>query len=171
MQSRLPEKCDLFQLAERGSTISGTWPIAKMPRLLEMLASDSGEARAEMHFDKEGRTRYVRGHVTAEVEIICQRCMDVMTLLVETEFSLALIETEAQIDTLTDEFEPLVTEGLHYLPDVIEDELILAIPIVPRHESDCSDYMNVQKAELEEAMKKEEAEEKSNPFAVLKDML
>ena len=169
MQSRLPEKCDLYQLSEKGADISGTWPVAKMPRLLSMLGSESGEAHAEMHFAKSGRNRYIKGHVTAPVEIQCQRCMNLMTLQIEAEFSLGLVETEAQIDKLPEGFEPLITEGRHFLPDVIEDELILTIPIVPVHESECSDYMNTQKEE--QKANKVVEEEKPNPFAVLKDML
>jgi len=169
MQSRLPEKCDLYQLSEKGADIAGTWPVAKMPRLLSMLGSESGQAHAEMHFAKSGRNRYVKGHITAAVEIQCQRCMDIMTLQIDTEFSLGLVETEAQIDKLPEGFEPLITEGRHFLPDVIEDELILAVPIVPVHESECSDFMNTQKEE--QKVNQVVEEEKSNPFAVLKDML
>jgi len=169
MQSRLPEKCDLFQLCEKGADVSGTWPVAKMPRLLGMLGSDSGEAYAEMHFAKSGRNRYVKGHVSATIEIQCQRCMDLMTLQVETEFSLGLVETEAQIDKLPEGYEPLITEGRHFLPDVIEDEIILAVPIVPVHDSECSVFMNAQKEEQKTNEVVEQ--EKPNPFAVLKDML
>lgn len=169
MQSRLPEKCDLYQLSEKGAVVSGTWPIAKMPRLLTMLGSEFGDAHAEMHFAKSGRNRYVKGRVTAPVEIQCQRCMNLMTMQIEAEFSLGLVETEAQIDKLPEGFEPLITEGRHFLPDVIEDELILAIPIVPVHDSDCSDFMNMQKEEQKANLEVEEA--KPNPFAVLKDML
>ncbi len=169
MQSRLPEKCDLFQLAEKGATIKGTWPVSKMTRLLEMLGADSGEAYTEMSFAKSGRTRYVKGRVSAEVEIECQRCMSLMSFPIDAEFSLAIIETEAQIETLPEEFEPLITEGRHFLPDVIEDELILAIPFVLAHETECSDFINAQKEEQRANPPVEE--EKPNPFAALKDLL
>jgi len=169
MQSRLPEKCDLFQLAEKGATIEGTWPVSKMTRLLDMLGSDSGEAYAEMNFEKSGRTRFVKGRVSVEVEIECQRCMSLMSFPIDAEFSLALIETEAQIEALPEEFEPLVTEGRHFLPDVIEDELILAIPIVPVHDTECSDFMNAQKEE--QKVNEPIEDKKPNPFAVLKDIL
>lgn len=169
MQSRLPEKCDLYQLAEKGATVTGTWPIAKMPRLLGMLGSESGEATVELNFAKTGRTRYVKGTVSTEVEIQCQRCMGLMNYPINAEFSLGIIESEAQIDKLPEEFEPLITEGRHFLPDIIEDEIILAIPIVPTHDSDCSEFLKEQKIELEANPQVED--EKPNPFAVLKDML
>jgi len=122
-----------------------------------------------MNFEKSGRTRFVKGRVSAEVEIECQRCMNLMSYPIDAEFSLAIIETEAQIETLSEEFEPLITEGRHFLPDVIEDELILAIPIVPVHDAECSDFMIAQKEE--QKVNEPIEDKKPNPFAVLKDML
>ena len=171
MLSRLPEYCDLFQLAEKNATITGTWPVSKMPRLLGMLASDVGEATAELEFGKSGRTRFLRGKVLAEVTIQCQRCMQDMAYTLEAEFLLALLDDEIYIDKMPDQYEALITEGRHFLPDVIEDELILAVPIVANHESECSDFMNEQAIELEKLRKLEEEEKKkSNPFSVLKNL-
>jgi uncharacterized protein len=170
MQSRLPEFCDLYQLADRQATVTGSWPVANMARLVGMLATDKGEAKAELLFGKTGKTPYVKGKVSATVEVVCQRCLDIMSLDLNAEFKLGLIESEAKLELLPDDFEPLVTEGRHFLPDVIEDELILALPIVPTHAESCSEYMRNQQAELKTSEKIVE-DKKPNPFAVLKDLL
>ena len=109
--------------------------------------------------------------MSAEVSDQCQRCIEPMLLKLEVEFLLGLIDDEAYVDTLPDQYEALITEGRHFLPDVIEDELILAVPIVSNHDSECSGYMKEQKVELAEIQKlKQEEKKKSNPFAVLKDL-
>lgn len=170
MQSRLPEFCDLYQLADRQATVTGSWPVANMPRLIGMLAADAGEANAELVFGKTGKTPYLKGKVNATVQVVCQRCLEQMPIELQAEFLLGMIESEARIDLLPDDYEALITEGRHFLPDVIEDELILALPIVPTHEENCSEYMRKQQAE--QAMSEQvEQEQKPNPFAVLKDLL
>ena len=170
MQSRLPEFCDLFQLADKNAKISGSWPIAKLPRLVEVLASDSGDAVVEFEFGRSGRTRFLKGTITADVEMQCQRCLEPATVPLKAEFNLALLESETYIDRMPDEYEPLITEGRHFLPDVIEDELILVVPIVASHDSDCSNYMNSQVIEPV-VTQQEETGKKPNPFANLKDLL
>ncbi|MDH5518814.1 MAG: YceD family protein [Gammaproteobacteria bacterium] len=170
MQSRLPEYCDLYQLADKSATMSGYWPVAKMPRLLTMLAADGGEVKAELEFGRDGRIRFIKGIVSVDVEMQCQRCLDSTTVSLNTEFLLALVDNESQIGRLPEQYEALMTEGRHYLPDVIEDELILAVPIIATHDSDCSDYVKEFEAVPAEHQQ-EEAVKKPNPFAVLKDLL
>ena len=170
MQARLPEFCDLFQLADRHAVVSGQWPIAKLPRLVTMLGSDKGIVEAEFNFGKLGKTAYVKGRVSAEVELTCQRCVELMEYTLESEFALGLIDNEALVDRLPEEFEALLTEGRHFLPDVIEDELILAVPFVPAHDNSCSSYMIDQKEE-QKLQQVVEEEKKPNPFAALKDLM
>ena len=169
MQSRLPEYRNLIQLADRHATIEAGWPVSKMPRLLGMLSATTGDATAEMQFGKSGSLRYITGRVQATVEMTCQRCLQPMPLQLESEFKLALVASEAEAQLIPEEYEPLITEGEHYLPDIIEDELILAAPIVSSHAESCSDYLMQQASEQVSA---EDAEqERKNPFAVLKDLL
>ncbi|MDH5394150.1 MAG: YceD family protein [Gammaproteobacteria bacterium] len=150
--------------------MSGNWPIAKMPRLLTMLAADTGEAKAELEFGKKGRTRFIKGSVSVDVEMQCQRCLNPTTVGLKAEFLVALVENESQIEKLPEQFEALITEGRHFLPDVIEDELILAVPIVATHDSQCSDYVKAYEVVPEE-YQQEAVGKKPNPFAVLKDLL
>lgn len=170
MQSRLPEFCDLFQLADKSATMSGIWPIAKLPRLVALLSSDVGDAAVEFEFGKSGRTRFLKGTISADVEMQCQRCLDLATVSLNAEFSLALIEDELNSNKVPEEYDILVTEGRHFLPDVIEDELILVVPLVASHDYECSSYLNQQV--IEPVVKRQdEGGKKPNPFADLKDLL
>ena len=170
MQSRLPEFCDLFQLADKTATMSGSWPISKFPRLVEMLSSDNGEVVIDLEFGKSAHTRFLRGTVTADVEMQCQRCLDSTAVSLKSEFNLALVELEEHIARVPEQYDALITEGRHFLPDVIEDELILVVPIVASHDSNCSGYLNEQVIEPV-VQKQEKADKKPNPFANLKDLL
>ena len=102
----------------------------------------------------------------------CQRCMQPMSYTLQTQLNLALIKDDAQADALADEFEPLLLEAEEMnLPTVIEDELLLALPLVLVHEHDCSDFLQQQaQQQIEDAAKAAEQKVKSNPFAVLKDL-
>jgi uncharacterized metal-binding protein YceD (DUF177 family) len=57
------------------------------------------------------------------------------------------------------------------LADVIEDELLLALPLVTVHEQDCSIYLQQQvQRQKKDAAVAAEQKVKNNPFAVLKDL-
>lgn len=170
MQSRLPEYCDLYQLADKLAAMSGYWPVAKMPRLLTLLAADTGQVKADLEFGRQGRTRFIKGSVSADVEMQCQRCLETTSVSLKTEFLVALVEDESQIEKLPEQYEALITEGRHFLPDVIEDELILAVPIIATHDSNCSDYVKEYEV-VPGVSQQEETAKKPNPFAVLKDLL
>jgi len=52
---------------------------------------------------------------------------------------------------------------------MLEEELLLGLPLVPMHEFDCSDYLQQQLSDQQNEV--EVSEEKENPFSVLKDLL
>lgn len=162
---------DPVHLAVTGRRVSGVLQPAQMERLLSLLSSDNGEVRVEMEFgiDEQG-TRFATGHIDAEVEVVCQRCLEPVGLEVSTDFKLGIVTTDAAAENLSSDYEPLLVENTPMaLSDIIEDELILSIPVVAMHaEGDCS-------AEVQEVMTgseeiKETVEEKKSPFAVLKDL-
>ena len=63
----------------------------------------------------------------------------------------------------------LVDDENMSLPAVLEDEILLAMPLVAMHEYDCSDYLQKQKNRQQQDAEKKQ--EKENPFSVLKDLL
>lgn len=107
-----------------------------MERLCGLLADDTGEVTVRLDFgiDEEG-IRRVSGRLTAELRLVCQGCLEPMTYTVEASVSLAVVGNEAQAEQLPERYEPLMTEAQEplFLQDIVEDELILALPIVARH--------------------------------------
>ena len=171
MQPILPEQLDFVQAARKASKINGYWPIKRLERLAAMVLDDQGQIEAELEFDVQGRLRTVSGHVEAKLPVTCQRCMQAMTLELDSQFRLALISDESKAALLPEEFEPLILDEDNRvnIPVMLEDELLLAMPLVVLHETDCSDYLQAQKKR--QALEDEQGLKKDNPFSVLKDLL
>ena len=171
MQPILPEELDFVQAARKASKINGYWPISRLERLANMVLDDQANIEAELEFDVQGRLRTVCGSVKASLTVTCQRCMQPMTLNLDSQFKLAMVSDESRAGLLPEEFEPLMLDEDNRvnIPVMLEDELLLAIPLVALHETECSDYLQEQKDR--QASEEEQALKKENPFSVLKDLL
>lgn len=171
MQPKLPEQLDFVQAARKASKINGYWPISRLERLAAIVLDDQANIEAELEFDVQDRLRTVSGHVKATLIVTCQRCMQPMTLDLDTHFKLALVSDESRAGLLPEEFEPLMLDEDNRvnIPVMLEDELLLAVPLVALHDTECSDYLQEQK--IRQASEEEQALKKDSPFSVLKDLL
>lgn len=172
MQPLIPEFLDFVQKADHGAVIKGVWPLNRMSRFAAMLHHDGGVVEVDLQFGRHGKLRTLSGALSADLAVTCQRCLQAMQYPLQTRLSLALIKDDAQAESLPDEFEPLLLEAEDVnLPEVIEDELLLALPLVLVHEHDCSDFLQQQALrQKQDAAKAAEQKAKNNPFAVLKDL-
>jgi len=171
MQSILPEHLDVIQKAKFGAEIQGTWPVAKLERFSELLLENDGDLQAELKFRKLGHLRLIDGNISAELKVTCQRCIQPMDLSLNIDFKLGLICKEAQAEGIPEGYEPYLIEGdSENIPHMLEEELLLAMPLVAMHEHDCSDYLQQQKQRQQEEVNQQE-EERENPFSQLKDLL
>lgn len=117
-------------------------PVAAFRRLADWLHSDGGTIEATLAFgrDADGR-RVLHGELAGELEVVCQRCLTPFRLPIRRALEAVLVETEAEAGLLPEQLEAVVVgerRGLHTI-DLLEDELILALPLVPR----CGDFGNV----------------------------
>lgn len=133
---------DAFELAARRAKFSGTLPLAAFERLASMLESNDGGVTARLAFSRgeEGVVR-VTGECHAVLALVCQRCLAPFEQPVDAEFSMLLVDGEALIERLDggEEME-VVSDRIRPL-DLIEDELIMALPLVPVHPdiADCDE--------------------------------
>ncbi len=165
LDERLPVQIDPIRYAETRRELAGPLALAKMARLGEALYDDAGEVQVRLHFgiDEEG-FRYMRGTVSGELSLLCQRCMEPMAHHVELELSLAIVGNPTEAEALPSHYDPLmVGDQPLFLQDIIEDELLLALPIVPRHEEDCMVKVEQGSDETESG----EPGAGNNPFAEL----
>ena len=163
MSDQLPDTIKPQSLIDTGGHLSGYSVLADMERLSTMLASNDGIVEARLDFGKDHQgIRFIKGTLKAELLLTCQRCLETVPYPVDLVLSLALLASEDQVAGLPDEYDPLVldTQSLS-LTTLIEDELLLALPIVAMHpESECSNRMM---ADLDDA----HTADKPHPFAVL----
>ena len=131
---------DGFEFASAGAKQQGDWPLSDFPRLRDMLASDAGQVAYEVTGVRDERGRpSLRLRVSGTLMLRCQRCLEPMAFPVETDETLVLAANVAEIhaEPASSQTPDRVVAGKEMaLRELIEDELILAVPYAPRHE-DC----------------------------------
>ncbi len=135
MQNWLPDRIDPRVWLQRGGRLSGAVPVAGMARLGSLLAP-GGEVRAELALSQEAERAPLRldGHLQGHVTMVCQRCLGEVEVPVDVTLALDLVTTEAVARRVPEGREPWLMSGdLLALAELLEDELILAVPTVPRH--------------------------------------
>jgi len=170
MSERLPEWVDPWRLVQQRRVLEGDSPLERMTRLAEQAGPQRGRTRVLLEFlrDDEGHPR-VRGRLEADLTLTCQRCMEPLSLRLEVEPDLILVGDDVQAERMQAWGDPLIVPEHLFLRDLIEDELLLALPQVPRHEDEnvCRRHVGAwleQEPELP-------AEERQNPFAVLGELM
>ncbi len=151
-------------------TFEGVLPLASMPRLRDALEQPDGECRYRLEFDRGVLdVPYVEIHAQAELPLVCQRSLKRFLLPVNIVQRLGLVTRDEQEAELPEGYEMLMlgADGTMHPQDLIEDELILAIPVIPMDpSSDPVDLTWPRAAEHPVAAEMDEAPRK-NPFAVL----
>ena len=164
MLDRLPVLIDPVNFAERGKRLSGAIEISELTRLSDMLLDNSGVVEIDVSFDKEGRLSTIQGEIKANLIVECQSCLKQFVLPISRNFKLGLVSSLEQADRLASDCEPLILENEKIsLNELVEDELLLALPDFPRH-----DYQCVERGEVEPAVSDiDEQLTTNNPFSVL----
>lgn len=163
----LPATLDVRKAAARGVSVSGTLKPLNLQRFRPLLASDDGAVEAELTFSRDEENRHViHVAVEADVTVTCQRCLEPMSQHLISENLLAVMWTDEQAAHLPRHLDPLiVAEEACSLWELVEDELILAMPPFSYHDTeDCRESIAGFSAPVPEEVT---ALEKPNPFNVL----
>lgn len=133
MSITLPDRVDVARQVQARRIFEGVLPLAAMRRLGGGLASNAGDARYSVTFGKDGLgIHFLDLRVEAGLPLICQRTLEEFVHPVSIDQRLGLIADEADEASLPEGYEPLmVADGQLSIAEVIEDELILALPVVP----------------------------------------
>lgn len=114
-------------------SFAGVLPVAELPRLAAALADDHGEVAYRLDFE-HGVLAGPQLHVQlqAGLTLECQRSLERFVFPAAVDTHLGLLADERDADALPAGCEPLLLEAGRLSPrDVIADELILALPLVP----------------------------------------
>lgn len=165
MSGRLPIFINPVMYARRGLQIKGSLRLADMERLAERILDPKEDVEVQAEFGILDGRGYMKGRVTGTLYVECQRCLQPLRMDIAHEFKLGMIESEAEIPLLREDEEPLITSGDEMaLADIIEDELLLLLPMVPAHPAgECV-------ADAGRQTEQEDTGERENPFARLADL-
>lgn len=128
---------DALEFARAGASLRGSCAVAELGRLREVLYANSGTLEYELHGERDARDRpALRLRLRGALQLVCQRCLGAVELPLAVDASLVLAASQAEIDA-----EPLTADGPDRIVaskslavvELIEDELLLAVPYAPRH--------------------------------------
>jgi len=145
---------DVLAFCRGGEGLSGAWPLSRLERLATSLEAASA-ADAMVTWSAQGSLRPVTGgqpeiwlHLQgqATVSLQCQRCLRAMSQALVVDRHFMFVRHEDDAARLDEELEDdvLVLPPRLDLIELLEDELILALPIVPRHEGACPEPLPVR---------------------------
>ena len=161
---------DVLAFTRLGAERSGHWPLAGMPRLTQGILAVDDAAQAEWVVRGEqlpvtGGVPEIWLHLQAQAGVIlqCQRCLQAVKEVLNVDRRFRFVRTEAEAARLDEESEDdvLVIEPRLDLAELLEDELILGLPIVPMHEH-CPEPLSAALGDDEPP-----ADDAPHPFAAL----
>lgn len=159
---QLPKKIALDKAVNGQRHYQGNVEIQQLKRLTHMLADDSGRVGFSIQFERAARILgKARVRVKTELALMCTISEKKFMFPVEIDSTIGFIDDLAYEDLLGVDMEASwVEEGMINPLEIIEDELILAVPDAPFNE-------NHENDEIDDVIV---TDEKPNPFAVLKNL-
>jgi uncharacterized protein len=160
----VPEVLDAWRMVAARRGFEGRLPLSAFGRLRDSLHPDGreGEVRFSLDFDRDMlRVPYVELRIEAALPLECQRSLRRFDLPVRIVQRLGLLRDESEEAALPEGYEPLLVpeDGHLRAAELVEDELILAVPVVPVAPG--TDAMERDWAP------EEEEQRKASPFAAL----
>jgi uncharacterized protein len=180
---------DAFDFARSGKEAAGSLPLARFGRAVAGLPLQPRDKTGEVRWSVRGETgrlgeALLHFRVQTAPVLICQRCMEPFVYPIDAHASLHLVKSEAELDaglddddalaaddddeTAVDDAPEKVVGSRHFdLFEQIEDELILNIPYVPRHDECPGAPLKTSTGTPAEGAG---AEKRPSPFAVLEKL-
>lgn len=158
---------DALGLARAGALIEHEFPIAGFARLRDSLAESTGTARARMQFGLVGQLPVVELVLDADIVMSCQRCLGAVRQKLASVSRLVFAPEDTP--ELPGDYEAIGGDPRKLdFAALVEDEMLLGLPLIPRHETD-EDCTPVGSGLM--AAGESQAGEMRRPFAGLKDLL
>lgn len=162
MSDSIPLTVDPWLMYRRNHEVVGTLPLSQMPNLRTSQNRETGDAtvRVAVEQREDGQTVIV-GKAEIELELECQRCLNPLVTTISADFELVLVKFERQLSSVSDDDDAIVCEDSLELAPLIEQELILSLPMIAKHDDCQAMYENTA----------DEEADRQHPFANLKDLL
>ncbi|MBL7003515.1 MAG: DUF177 domain-containing protein [Gammaproteobacteria bacterium] len=168
MQIKLKQAYSVKKECSQKSTHTGVIDEGDLTRLSEAVNDVLGPVNLTFKIFK-GYTNLpeIEGNYQVDVSLTCQRCLSDFKTEVKNDFHFYVGKN---LDLEEEEFAEYETifsndEGLLDIVALVEDDIILNLPLIPKHETDCNTYLLDQQKQIEANPIK-----KKNPFEVLKGL-
>jgi DUF177 domain-containing protein len=165
---------DVAKLATARAEFNLEVPFAELPGMPAEWAGASGTVHATLRFAREQGLAVVDVAIQGSVPMICQRCLEPMMQLLESSSRVAVVSTSAQADGVPAEWETvLASDGQLTLAALIAEEVLLSLPVVPRHTvtRDCGTLARELLEPLAATAPAAQEAETQRPFADLRALL
>ncbi len=162
MEQGIPDKIKLFNFAKKGLIFSQQYQLKDFPRISNLASNinDSIDVELNFYLEKE-KIPCIIGKIKLDVTLTCQRCLDDVSIHLEPNFKLGFLKNEQQGEELDSSFETILnTDEEFSTVEFITDEILISIPMIPKHSHKCVSYDN----------KQVEEQKRENPFAILKQL-
>lgn len=158
------ELLDLAALVALGSELEIDCELESLVRLAPLLRDHDGAAHGRFRFHRVAGAAAAEGRVTATLHVTCQRCMNELAVAVDSACRLVFADTD-DVQVPGDD-ELVVTRGGRIsLAELVEEELLLALPLAPMHSEG-------QGCSIKPAAEAKAAREpKQRPFAGLRELM
>ncbi len=164
MRGKLQQTYRVSRELGRNAYYRGSIPLSQMPRLASQLLRDDALIEVTFEFEKNAcQQSIIKGHINAKLHAECQRCLQELSHVVDRDFELLIDAPEedlqfSRIDSIYS------SEDYLDVFVVIEDELILGLPIIMKHEdTSCNRYLLTEPTDIRVA-------ETNNAFSVLNSL-
>ena len=165
-----PESISLDKWADSGFEWQGEIVSVSFERLATLLSTEREQQNIELSTQlyRQNNVLHLSFKLVGEVWLTCQRCLQPVLIDLTDDYDIALLNDESQIRLIDDEQDHLLLdeiiteqtpERLLPLKKLVEDEILLKVPMAPKHD-DC-EMAITQFGEIPEE------EENENPFAAL----
>jgi uncharacterized protein len=153
----------LLKFAKKNLSVTDELSIIDLPRINGIAHNKSDKIKVNYSFYVENKTTpCLDGEISLNIYLTCQRCLEELPFSLDLSFSMAFVKNENQAEELSKHLEIYLFEDKELsLIDLISDEILLSIPMAPKHNLDCL-------SSFKENNNYEQVKEK--PFAILKNI-
>jgi len=161
----VPQRVRASSAVSQAACYQGSVAVAAMPRLRELLAADSAMVEVDLNAEKAFGRNNLKGELRGSLLLQCRRCDKNYVWQLDSQLNLCLVENEEQERAVLESADPYwVQDDQLPLHEIIEDEVILALPMLPRCPT-CESIVRDAPLPMGEVAPRQ----RENPFAALKE--
>lgn len=172
-EGQLPAYVDIRKVFLQEAKVGGQVDLSRLPRFQEILYGEDASIECDLAFiiNRQGQ-RQITGQVTASGQLACERCLEPVAIELHEQIRLILLDSEPEAAALEPDWDPwLCSEYKLQLAELVEEQLILALPIVNLHaDKDCIQQLEYSQAAILPAKDEAGDEDNESPFAVLEQL-